>query len=314
MSIDRSEYIKFCEEVQDIPIFMESWFLNALAPGWQAAAIKKGDKVIAVWPYYPKKKGFLRMVAMPRLVRFMGPYFHPDHRDTSHLYKLIPELWDQFSDIHILEQQAHYTLDNWLPLYWLQFQQTTRYSYHINLLDEQETIWQNIKPKYRNNQIPKAKETVDIEASDDIESFLRLQKFTYERQNLTFPIPDETIRALYQTLKARNRGKIMLAKDRNTGQAYSAIMMIWDRDNAYFLLGGNHPEGRPHFAGIYLTWATIAWAKEQGFKTYDFLGSMIPNIEIVRRHFGAIPKPYFHFTYFRNPWLRWIYQWRRLRK
>ena len=92
MMDSRQRYAIFCAQIPDLPVFMEPWYLDALAPGWQVVLLERGGMDVAAWPYYPKKKGPFRYVTMPLLVRMMGPVFHPDFDNDRQRYKLIPAL------------------------------------------------------------------------------------------------------------------------------------------------------------------------------------------------------------------------------
>lgn len=51
---------------------------------------------------------------------------------------------------------------------------------------------------------------------------------------------------------------------------------------------------RNNGAGILLIWEAIRFTKENlGLDTFDFEGSMLPNVEAIRRQFGAVQVPYF---------------------
>ncbi|HPI67083.1 MAG TPA: peptidoglycan bridge formation glycyltransferase FemA/FemB family protein [bacterium] len=52
----------------------------------------------------------------------------------------------------------------------------------------------------------------------------------------------------------------------------SAIMMVGFGDTATYLHGGSLNEGRELMPNHALQWAAIKWAKEQGYKWYDFWG------------------------------------------
>ncbi|MCF8239551.1 MAG: GNAT family N-acetyltransferase [Saprospiraceae bacterium] len=300
----RDRYAKFCQEVPDLPVFMEPWYLDALAPDWQVVLAERGGEVVAAWPYYPKRKGPIQYVTMPLLVRMMGPVFRPDADADKHRYKLIPQLWEKMPRHLIFRQDAPYSLTNWLPLYWLGFRQYTRYSYRIDLSQGEQSIWEAMAADYRQHKIPKAKAQVNVERSDDLLAFHTVHEATFKRQGKPCPVPLATLQRLDEVAKKVGRREIFLARDQETGQVHAGLYLIRDHHSVYLLMAGSDPELRASGAVILLTWEAILWSLQQpGVKYFDFMGSMIEPIERVRRQFGAEQIPFFRIGHLKWAWL-----------
>ena len=70
---------------------------------------------------------------------------------------------------------------------------------------------------------------------------------------------------------------------------------------------GEDPQLRSSGAGILLAWEAMQYTKKElGLNRFDFLGSMIEPIEIVRRSLGGRQVPYFHITKVRARSLRFF--------
>lgn len=300
----RDRYARFCKEVPDLPVFMEPWYLDVLAPGWQVALAERGGEIVAGWPYFPKKKGLFRYVTMPLLVRMMGPVFRPDVDTDKHRYKLIPQLWQQIPRFLVFRQDAPYALTNWLPLYWLGFRQYTRYSYRIDLLQGEEAIWNAVAADYRQHKIPKARTQVTVERSEDLLAFHAVHEATFQRQGKPCPVPMSTLTRLDEAARTEGRREILLARDQETGQVHGALYLVRDHHSVYLLMAGSDPDLRASGAVILLTWEAIRWSLQQpGLQYFDFLGSMIEPIERVRRQFGAEQVPFFRIGHLKWSWL-----------
>lgn len=289
------DYRRFCAEAPDLPLFMQDWYLDAVCGEgqWSAALVRKGDKVVGIFPYFLKKKLLWQYVAMPPLCRMMGPYLLPEHRTPRREMPLLRELIGQLPPLAAFEQDFNYTATNWLPFYWRGFQQTTRYSYLLQLTDL-KTLRANLTPDYRNNKLPKAAAKVRVQTGDDLNLFFRVHNRSFQRQGLEAPIPFELLQRLDQALVAHRAREIFWATDTKTGAVHSVAYLAWDQHSAYYLLAGDDPALRSSGAGILLAWEAIRYAQETlNLKTFDFAGSMIKPIERVRRQFGAEPKPYF---------------------
>ncbi len=299
-----TRYASFCQKVDHLPVFMEPWYLDALAPGWQVALAERGGEVVGAWPYFPKKKGPFRYVTMPLLVRMMGPVFRPDADEDKHRYKLIPQLWKQIPRHLVFRQDAPYSLTNWLPLYWLGFRQYTRYSYRIDLSKGEQSIWDALAADYRQHKIPKARNLVTVESSDDLQAFHTVHEATFKRQGKPCPVPFTTLQRLDKAAKNEGRRQILLARDLETGRVHGALYLIRDHHSVYLLMAGSDPELRSSGAVILLTWEAIQWSLQQpGIQYFDFMGSMIEPIERVRRQFGAEQIPFFRIGHLKWGWL-----------
>lgn len=292
----RSDYELFTEACPGLPIFFEPWFLDVLAPGWQAVVLKESERPVGVWTWYPRRKGPFRTAAMPLLMRFMGPYLLPG-LGQEHLLRL----WEALPRFAMMEQHLHYAVTDAAQLTQFGCRLEERYSYRLDLRLGRDTIWQGVRAEYRNRKIPRAAEELVVEESEDVDAFLKVNRATFARQGLKAPVPEEDVRLLFSTLRTHGRGTLLLARERRTGDVLSGALLVWDRDSIYHLMAGDDPRGRAHHAGIFLTWACIEYGLEKGWPTFDFLGSMIPSIEAVRRQFGANPTPYFGIRYFRRP-------------
>lgn len=323
--IERDAYTLFCDQAPDLPLFMQPWYLDAVCEGgrWDAVMVEKGGTVVAVWPYFIKNKWGWNYVAMPPLARMLGPYILPEWRSNRKEASIMEELLNQLpTGLAAFEQDFNYTAQNWLPLYWRGFRQTTRYSYFLDLRDLGET-WKNLASDYRNQKIPKAQELVkigvaspvllpptsgfqqqsEIKKGPALDDFLEVHDQSYERKGLDPPVSYERMSRLDEALASRGRRAIFFANDRESGAIHSVAYLAWDNQSAWYLMAGDDPALRQSGAGILLAWEAIRFAHEVlHLPFFDFAGSMIRPIERVRRQFGAEQKPYFRVQ---KEWSGW---------
>ncbi|MEO6759054.1 MAG: GNAT family N-acetyltransferase [Saprospiraceae bacterium] len=290
-------YRRFCASAPaDLPLFMQDWYLDAscVAGRWDAAVVTKGEEVVAVWPYFLKKKGPWEYVAMPQLTRQMGPYLLPQYRTLRHETRLLEKLLAALPEgLAAFEQDFNYTATNWLPMYWQGFRQTTRYSYVLNI-KELKMVRENLASDYRNQKIPKAVKKVQIQKGGSLADFQRIHDRSFVRQGLPTPISAPFLERLDEALVAHGQREIFFARDRVTKEIHSVAYLVWDKQSAYYLLAGDDPAYRASGAGILLAWEAIRYAHEVlRLPTFDFAGSMVRPIERVRRQFGAVQQPYF---------------------
>ena len=291
----QSTYRNFCKTApEDFPVFMQDWYLDLVCEEgrWDAVLIENGNEVKAVLPYFLKKKFGKQYVVMPRLCRQMGPYIVPHLRVNKNTFALTSRLIEGLPKLASFEQDFNYSCQNWLPFYWKGYQQTTRYSFRLQLNDL-GNIWQGLWPDYRNQKIRKAEDLVRIEHDVSLEEFYRVHNLSFERQGIKPPFSFSFFEKLYKGLMEHESCRIFAAVDKETNEVHAVALLIWDQHTSWFLLAGDDPNLRNSGAGILVAWETIRFtAEELGLEWFDFAGSMIEPIARVRKQFGAEVYPY----------------------
>lgn len=292
-------YRKFSSAESSMPIFLKDWWLDAACgqDNWDAVCVAKGGKVVAGMPYMLKRKLGFKIFSQPPLTQALGPWFIP--LKGSHFAvlneqkKLMFQLIDALPYFDAFIQNWNYRISNWLPFYWRGFSQTTRYTYIVNLSEDFSPL-ANFTSKMR-NKIKKASKMVAVGEDEDIETFWVLNKKTFARQGLHIPYSYDLVKRIDDALKERDRRRIFTAYDVE-GNAHSSLYLIWDNKSAYVHMVGEDPGLRKSGAGIFLIKHAMEFSVQQGLSTFDFEGSMIENIEIVRRSCGGIQTPYFRVS------------------
>ena len=303
-----SLYRRFCAEAPaDFPLFMQDWYLDAVCEGgdWDALVLEKAGRVVAVWPYFLKKKFIWTYVAMPPLARMLGPYIVQGRRNLRKEPGLMEELIDQLPPrLAAFEQDFPYQVNNWLPFFWKGFQQSTRYSYILKINDLDKS-WSHISADYRNQKIPRAQQQVVVKTGGTLAEFIQIHNSSFVQKGLKVPVATDVLTRLDAALAERSRREIFMAIDQKTGAVHSVGYLAWDNQSAYLLMAGDDPKLRASGAGILLIWEMIRYTHEVlQLPMFDFLGSMVRPIERVRRQFGAAQQPYFRLRRAWSPLFR----------
>ncbi|ABU56887.1 GNAT family N-acetyltransferase [Roseiflexus castenholzii] len=278
-------------------IFHQAWWLDAVAPNsWGEITVEQGGKIQARLPYVIKQKYGLKIITMPPLTPFLGPWI----RNAKGKYvnrlsvekELIGELFERIPQFDLFLQNFHHSVTNWQPLYWKEFQQTTHYTYLIPDLTNLDKVWENLKESAR-REIRKATYRFNLMVRTDlnIDDFLDLHIRTFRRQGKELPYPVSLVQRLDETCLKYNTRKIFIAEDVQ-GRRHAGVYIVWDEDSAYYLMGGGDPELRSSGATSLCMWEAIKFASTVT-KSFDFEGSMIEPIERFFRSFGAYQTPYF---------------------
>lgn len=289
-----SSYRQFCREQQRrLPVFAQDWYLDSACDGgrWDAAVVEQGDKIEAALPYFIKQKGGFRYITMPPFVKMMGPYLADPSASLTEQHRLLEALIAQLPSVAAFKQCFHYSADNWLPFYWAGYRQTTRYSYQLSLEAGADAVLQGLNRNMRRN-LQKAASQLVLSHELPLEDFYRINAMSFERQGLRLPYSFPQLLRHDEALSQHQCRRIFAAFDQQ-GRLHAAAYLIWDAHSAWYHLSGDDPALRQSGAGIWLIWEAIRYAAEQlRLPVFDFEGSMMRNIEAIRRQFGATQHPY----------------------
>jgi len=247
-----------------------------------------------------KSKRGLTALSMPPLTLTLGPWLAPSTAKYANQLgqqkELMSSLIEQLPPCDYFSQYFHPSVTNWLPFYWQGFEQTTRYTYVLEALDDLERVWSQFQSHVRQN-IRKAQKQLAVRTDvEDIERFLDINALTFKRQGLGLPYGRDVVRRL-DAACAEHRARRMFFAEDAQGRIHAAKYIIWHKDSAYYLMGGSDLDLRNSGADSLLMWEAIQFAATVADR-FDFEGSMLEPIERVFRAFGGVQTPYFHVTRF----------------
>ena len=292
------KYRALCSQEPTIPLFSQAWWLDATAGegAWDVALVEKGGAIVAAMPYVPRKRYGLTMLGQPALTQTLGPWLRETGgKSSTRLAQQkdgMQALIDQLPPFAHFTQNWHWGMANWLPFYWAGFHQTTRYTYILHELGDEQILWQGLRENIRGD-IKKASNRFQLRVRDDLsmDDFLRLNRMTFDRQGMALPYTEAFVHKLNQACAARQARKIFIAEDEQ-GRRHAGVYIVWDQNSAYYLMGGGDPELRNSGATSLCMWEAIKFAATVT-KRFDFEGSMIEPVEKFFRAFGAQQTPYF---------------------
>lgn len=307
---NKQKYRQFCEQESTIPIFSQAWWLDAVAgDNWDVCMVEKGGQILATMPYVVKKKFGLTLLTQPKLTQTLGPWLKPStakySKQLSQQKDLMEALIDQLPKYHYFNQNWHYSNTNWLPFYWRDFEQVTRYTYVIDDLSNIDDVWDSLLANIRTD-IRKAENKFNLVVKENLplHDFLLLNQQTFLRQGMQLPYSEAFVNQLVSTAKDRNQCRWFIAQD-NEGRNHAGVLLVWDSESAYYLMGGGDPDLRNSGATSLCMWEAIKFASTVT-KRFDFEGSMIEPVERFFRAFGAKQTPYFALTHRPSRWLNTV--------
>lgn len=298
MDIKKIEYQQFCKEYQDqIPLFFQPYWLDAVCgqEGWDVILHKSQNKIIGVLPFGISTKFFLNKIVNPILSPRLGVYFiYPENqekeeRKISFEHRVSKELIAELPSCFYFNLSFHTSFKNWMSFYWSGFRQTTKYTFVIPATLTKDQAYKNIKSKTK-NIIRKAESSLII-TEGSLETFWNLNQKTFARQHIKTPYSKENIISIKKALGPRNQISIYHAAGLNETM-HASILLVNDMKTTYCIAIGSDEAYRNSGAISLLLWHAIKKTLDEG-RSFDFEGSMMPNIEPIFRNFGGSQTPYF---------------------
>lgn len=283
---------KFSDEQTDaLPFSLHfNWWNEVVVDNWDVAVVANGNQVIAVWPYYMRKRGPWKMITNPPFTPYSGPFIlYPEHQKTpsriSFENKVHDALLEQIPEVSEFTQHFHLGFSNSLSFQWKAYEEHRKYTYTLALENEIAVIWEGFRENTR-RQIKKAEKTLHVESSKDALLLERLLKETYASQSDAYPDFES---ALFQRIlnytSTYGNGQLLKATDGNNDHA--CVLSIYDNNCAYYLIGGAANTSKNSGAMSLLLWKSIQEAKANSKILFNFEGSTVQAIEKFLRGFGG---------------------------
>ncbi|NHM17554.1 GNAT family N-acetyltransferase [Tritonibacter mobilis] len=311
---DKENYRALCESDESVPLFHQAWWLDAVCGknGWNVVTYIRGGRIVAALPYVIKKKFGFSQIGQPNFTQTLGVWFAPTNtkytKKIGQEKEIIFSLIDSLPKHHVFFQSFHHSFVNWMPFYFRGFEQTTKYSYVIEDLSDTDRVWKDMSTAVRTD-VRKAEKALSIVDSISSDFFYSVISKTYDRQGMSVPYSQERFTAISEEVLQHGAGKMFAAVD-DKERIHAVVFLVWDKNCAYYLIGGGDPELRNSGGATLCLWEAIKFSSTVT-KAFDFEGSMVEGIERFFRGFGGKQKPYFRIYRFSNLLIGLIHYTRR---
>lgn len=278
-------------------LFEQPWWLEAVAPGsWGVAVAERRNEIVARMPYVVESRAGLRLVRNPPMTQTLGPWVRlPEgkyHTVLADYHELVLELLEQLPKCDLFAQTFPAAVKNALPFHWNGYTHTTRYTYQIQFLQSLRDVWNGFSENCRRVIRKAEKAGITVSECPDVSELYTVICKTWHRQQLRPPVDFELLRRVHDASRARNSGRVFLARD-GSGMVLASMLLVWDSRSAYYLASGVDPDHRRSGAQNLLLWHAIQFAAGVT-QVFDFEGSMNRSIGHFFRSFGAHPVQLLH--------------------
>jgi Acetyltransferase (GNAT) domain len=291
--IDKPKWDKCIDAAGNGLIYAYSFYLDHMAKHWDALVLNDYE---CVMPLTWNMKYGIRYLYQPFLCAQLGLFGNNlDAGLLSEFLRAIPQkfvYWD-----FLLNHGNVFSLPD--------FDLTLRSNYVLDLNKPYEELYKSYRENIRRN-INKARqlgcyEKKDIEAEKVIElAVQQMQTFAKPKMN-----DFENFKRLYDILHKQGKAFTYgLFSQQNELQA--SCIFFFSHSRAYYILVGNHPDGKTIGASHALIDTFIKDHAGKNLKL-DFEGSDIHNLAFFYSSFGAVEEKYSSIKLNKLPsWARWL--------
>jgi hypothetical protein len=274
-------------------IYAYSFYLDHMSQGWEALVL---DDYRAVMPLTGKKKYGIHYLAQPFLTAQLGIFGRDvDAEMLEGFLKAIPKKF-RYCDISL--NHGNLFIKKPPEIY-------ERANFVLNLNLRYEELEKNYRENIRRN-IKRSREAGSY-ADDtvDISQVIELAVAQMQRGSEEIKINILNFRRLYDLLFEREMAKVYAIVS-PTKQVLASAVFFFSHGRAYYILVGNHPDGRPIGASHALIDSFIQANAGKEIKL-DFEGSDIRNLAFFYSSYGAAEERYAALRWNRLPfWMKWL--------
>ncbi|MCX7953883.1 MAG: GNAT family N-acetyltransferase [Bacteroidales bacterium] len=263
--------------------------------------ILKNSETVAVFCFYLKDYGILKIVTPPPFLSYNELQFLNNNLHTKNYHKnsFIKEILTQIAvffkknyKISIIKLTLSPQIKDMQPFYWENYKVIPFYTYQIDLQNPLDIIKSHFSSK-KISLINKAiKDNLQVKETSTSE-LKQMVYLTFKRKNLLDKF--ELFQRFADVLHEKKILKIFSCY--NNDILLGSCAFLEHSGTVYFMFSG-HSDINRHPSVITITlYSAIQYYKDKGFKIFDFEGSMLKEVEIGFREFGGELIPYYSANY-----------------
>ena len=291
--VDKSKWDDCIEKAGNGLIYSFSFYLDHLAKNWEALVLNDYE---AVMPLTWNKKYGIHYLYQPFLTAQLGLFGNKINAELLESFlKAIPAKF-KYWDIYFNHQ-------NVLPLKDLDLYQRTNHVLGLNKSYDQ--LYSNYRENIQRNIKKALQAGCTVQKDFDAEKVIELAVAQMKSHTTESKENIDRFRKLYQYLHKKQMATTYgIVSPQN--ELLSSCVFFFSHHRAYYILVGNHPDGKTIGASHALIDAFI---KDNAGKKLllDFEGSDIPNLAFFYSSFGAIEEKFAGIKLNRLPfYLKWL--------
>jgi hypothetical protein len=286
--IDREQWDNCITASQSFKPYAFSWYLDIMAPGWEALI---DDDYDSVFPLPGFSKFGIQYITTPIFLQQLGA-FSPDKCSENAINEFLDYMPEFYRLIDLCVGQKVNRKG---------FTVTERSNFELDLSKPYEKLWNNFTPPCRRNIEKSAKKK--IEFVDNISPGELIDLFTRIKEKIIGSIKQrdfERLNNLMDYCLKTKKGRIIGVRGTKKKIVFGQfIIEAPDYINLFF--GVNTHESREKRINYFVI-NEIIRGNAYSDKVLDFAGSSIPSIASFMESFGSVNNPYYRIYSNKLPW------------
>jgi Acetyltransferase (GNAT) domain len=291
--IDKTKWDHCIENADNGLIYAYSFYLDNMASHWDALVLNDYE---AVMPLTWNKKYGIHYLYQPFLTAQLGVFGNAVSAELLESFlKVIPAKF-KYLDIS-LNQKNVYTLKD--------FDLYQRSNYILDLNKPYDQLYNNYRENIQRNIKKAVQAGCTVQKDFDAEKVIALAVQQMKGQSKESGGNIQRFRKVYHLLQAKQMATTYgIISSQN--EMVASCVFFFSHNRAYYILVGNHPDGKTIGASHALIDAFI---KDHAGRNLllDFEGSDMPNLAFFYSSFGAVEEEYAALKLNRLPfYLKWM--------
>jgi hypothetical protein len=286
--IDRELWDNCIAASQSFKPYAFSWYLDIMAPGWEALI---DDDYDSVFPLPGFRRFGIQYIATPIFLQQLGA-FSPDNPVEQVIYEFIdymPEFY-KFVDLCVA-QKVNYK----------GYKTTERSNYELDLSLAYEKLREGYTSDCRRNISTGAKKKPELTNDVSPDELINLFVWNKGTKLKGIKIRDyERLKSLMNYCINNRKGKIIGVRTARKKLIFG-VFLVQNPGSITILFTANTPESRDKRTGYYVI-NEIICENALTNTILDFAGSSIPSIASYMESFGCRNVPYYRIYRNRLPW------------
>lgn len=211
---------------------------------------------------------------MPQITRFLGPVLSASAAGKREArvrsrYSIVTEMLEQLDGYDHIEMTLDTECSDLVPFLASGFEVKVHPTILLDCKPPREELWAGLRDKSK-NVIRRARETLTVRDTDDIDQFVHCYRTNLDGQESHFDL--SLLPPAFAAARARQQGKIVAAVDSH-GVAHAQVFFIWDDKYVYYFLS-TRDKSVAHLGAVsLLVWTGIELAQSTG-RDFDFDGGI----------------------------------------
>lgn len=286
--IDKAKWNACVASIPSCKPYAYSWYLDIMAPGWEALV---DDDYDSVFPVPAFRKYGLYYIATPVFLQRLG-IFSPDNNEAAKLdeyLSFMPRFY-RLIDLSLSQMPGDHG-----------FRVTERDNYELDLSGSYEDIREGYSSDCRRNiRLASEANPVTEPVNDPWEAINLFRRNTGHGLKGVKMRDYRRLAALMKFCVENGKGRLTGVRNSGSELIY-AVFLVTVPGNVTLLFTATSNESREHRTGYFVIDDIIREFAGSAMML-DFAGSSIPSVADYNRSFGAVRKPYYRIYRNRLPW------------